>query len=358
MQSRTIALCSATLLAAAGATLAVTVPMAATIEEPWNIAVVSELLVWLRLTFIVALVHAVVLGLPLFLALRSRSSVGIVACALGGFGIGAVGIALLGLLGMFGNGSYNASTGGVPTIVHGVPTLAGLVEYAASVGQMGLVGLTGGLTFWLAMRLSGQLTAQRNAEEPQPEKLPGISRIVAATAIVSTCAALILPSVVTDSSCHNPFRGGRTSLVPQIYANVNLTGEDWPALTQTFADFAAAHALSLRRDQQIRHGELMWRSLDLCNEAGISIKIQDQLWLDRTPPPADMAKDLSDRIKRTNDRLKGIKLEVYELRAGSGWSPLTHDLLEKIETRWPDKISFEGPHGKAISEAEALKGRP
>jgi hypothetical protein len=366
MQSRTIALWSAALLAATGATLAVVIPVAATIEEPWNIAVVSQLLVLLRLTFIVALLHAVMLGLPLFLVLRARFSVGVVACALGGFGIGAIGIALLGLFGMFGNGSYNASTGGVPTIVNGVPTLAGLLEYAVGVGEMGLIGLVGGLIFWLAMRLSGQLTSQPSAEEPYSEKLPGIPRIVAASAIISTCAALILPSVVTDNSCHNPFRDGRTSLLPQIYVDVNLTAEDWPALAQIFTDFGAAHALSIRGDQEIRNGQLMWRSLDLCNEDGISIKIEDRLWLDHMPPPPpdrfkdvsdSVKKDLSDRIKHANDRLKGIKLEVYELRPGSGWSSLTHDLLEKIETRWPQKIAFEGGDGKAISEAEALKGR-
>jgi hypothetical protein len=366
MLSRTIALGSATLLAAAAATIVAFVPAALGIEEPWNIVVVSQLLGLLRLTFIVALAHAIILGLPLFLALRSRFAVGIVTCALGGFGVGAIGIALLGLLGMFFGGSYNASSGGVPTIVNGVPTLAGLVEYAAGVGEMGLVGLAGGLAFWLAMRLSGQLTSQPSAEASLSEKSPGISRVVAASAIVSTCAALVLPSVVTDNSCHNPFRDGRMSLLPQIHADVNLTTEDWPALAQILTDFGASHALSIRSDQKILNGELMWRSLDLCNEDGISIKIEDWLWLDRMPPPPpdrfknlgdSVAKDVSDRIKRASDRMKGIKLEVHELRPGSGWSPLTHELLEKIETRWPQKIVFEGSDGKAISEAEALKGR-
>lgn len=343
MQSRTIALWSATLLAAAGATLAAVVPTVARIEEPWNIAVVSELLVWLRLTFIVALLHAVILGLPLFLALRARFSVGIVACALGGFGVGAIGIAILGLLGMFGNGSYNASTGGVPTIVNGGPTLAGLLEYALSVGMMGLVGLAGGLTFWLAMRLSGQPPSRSNAEGTPLGKFPTMSRIVAGAAIISTCAALILPSVVKDTSCHNIFRDGRTSLVPQISADVNLTGDDWPGLAQIFTDFARDHSLSLRNDQQIRRGQLMWRNLDLCNENGVSIKILDRPWLDRMPSAPAIA--------------KGIKLSIFELKAGSGWNPLAHDLLDKFDARWSEKITFRGPNGKAISEADALKGR-
>jgi hypothetical protein len=341
MQRRTIILWSATLLAAVAVALLVTALTAREIEEPWNIVVVSQLLWLLRLTFIIALAHAIVLGLPLFLFLSSKSRIGIIACSLGGFAVGASGLAVLGLFGMLGGGSYNAWTGGRATVVNGIPTLLGWLEYVQSVGFVGLVGLAGGLTFWLTMRLSCQILPGPRAAETPPEPSRAVSRTIAATAISSICAVLLLPNIVVDNSCHNLFRDGRSSIGPQIYADLSLTAEDWPVLTQIFTDFAVAHSLSLRRDQQIRRGQLMWHALDLCNEAGVSINILDNLWLDRSHAPA---------------RVKGIKLRVDEFKAGSDWNLLAHELVDKINATWPGKIAYRGPGGETLSETEAFKG--
>jgi hypothetical protein len=340
MKTPTIMLWSALLIAAAVVALLVTGLIAQTIKEPWNTAVVSEFLGTARLTFLVALGHAIVLGLPLFLFLRAKSLVGIMSCALGGFVVGAIGPALFGLMAMFGNASYNASSGGRATIVNGVPTLAGWIDYAQAVGYAGLIGLAGGLTFWLVMRLSGQIPPE---PVTPPEISPAMSRTVAATAIAATCAVLLLPSIVTDKSCHNLFRDGRTTITPQIYARVNLTAGDWPALTQLTTDYAAAHSLSLRSDQAIRSGRLMWRSLNLCNEAGVNIEIMDEAWL--------------DRMQHAPARIKGIKFDVYELKTGSGWTLPARDLIEKIAEKWPEAMEFRSGDGRVISATEALKGR-
>jgi hypothetical protein len=339
MQRRTIVLWSATLLAAVVAALSVTALTAKEIEESWNIVVVSQLLRLLRLAFLVALAHAVVLGLPLFLFLRSKSSVGIIACALGGFIVGAVGPVVLGLLSLFGS-SYNAWSGGRATVVNGVPTLLGWAEYAQSVGFLGLIGLAGGLTFWLTMRLSGQIPPGPRAAGKPPEPSRAVSRTVAATAISSTCAVLLLPSIVVDNSCHNLFRDGRSSISPQIYADLSLTTEDWPVLTQIFTDFGAAHSLSLRREQKIRRGQLMWRTLDLCNEAGVKIEITDMTWLDGMP--------------RLPAGIKGAKLNILEFKADSDWKPLAHELVDKISATWPGKIAYRGRGGETVSETEAF----
>jgi hypothetical protein len=343
MRMRTIILWSAMLLAAVVVAVLFTGLMTKDIEKPWNIVVVSQFLGLLRLTFLVALAHAVVFGLPLFLFLRSKSCVGIIACALGGFVVGAVGPAMLGLLSMFGNASYNAWSGGRATIVNGVPTLAGWMEYAQSVGFVGIIGLGGGLTFWLTMRLSGQIPPKPRVAETPGRVSRAVLRTVAATAIVSTCAVLLLPSIVQDRSCHNLFRDGRWSIVPQIYADLDLTADDWAALAQISTDFAVAHSLSLRSDQQIRGGQLLWRSLDLCNEAGVNIQIKDQPWLDRMDHAPAM--------------IKGTKLSVYEFKTGSIWNPLAHEFVDKINARWPEKLVFRDRDGKPMSEIEAFGGR-
>src|SRR5258708_2068922 len=107
---------AAALLAAIAAAFLVTILTLVQIEEPWNIVVVSEGVGAARATLIVALAHAFVLGLPLFFLLRSRRRVGIIACALGGFLVGAGPFGLLDLISMFG--MQSASTGGVATVVN------------------------------------------------------------------------------------------------------------------------------------------------------------------------------------------------------------------------------------------------
>jgi len=331
---------AAALLSAVAVTALVTVPALTRIEEAWNIVVVHEALALARLTFLVALAHAFVLGLPLFLLLRWMGRVGIVACALSGLVIGATPFGVLALTSMFG--VQSASTGGTPTVIEGVPTLAGWIEYARTVGSMGLLGLAGGVTFWAARRSLQRVGATHGTDAPSSRSRAGAWPI-AALAVLLSGAILILPSAVTDRSCHNLFRDGRTTLSPQVDADLKLRAEEWPALTRTFVDFGTAHALSFRSDQQIRDGTLTWRSLSLCNDAGVAIVATDRPWLAQIHSP------LADR---------GISFGVYELKGESGWKPLARDLLNDIDMQWPRQTTFRGPDGKVISLPDALRGRP
>jgi hypothetical protein len=239
-------------------------------------------------------------------------------------------------------GFQSASTGGKATVVNGVPTLAGWMEYAEAVGSTGLLGLAGGLTFWLAMRVSGQIAREPQGIDAQPNNLSAGSWSIVCIAILLAGAVFVLPRVVRDNSCHNLFRDGRTSIGPQILANMKLTAEDWPRLTQIFKDFAVMHSLSFRSDQQIRSGNIMWRDLNLCSDAGINIDALDQPWLAQINSP------LADR---------GIQFSVYELKTGSGWVPLARDLFKQIDMTWPSKTTFRGPDGRVMPMQEALKGR-
>jgi hypothetical protein len=188
-----LALVSA-LLAALVATLLLTIPTLAQIEEPWSIVVVSEALTFARLTFIVALAHALILGLPLFFFLRSIHRLGIASCVLAGFLVGAVPFGVLDLISMFG--VQSASTGGTPTtIINGLPTLAGWIEYAYAVSFTGLFGLAGGVTFWVVMRVSGQLAGEPNGTDAQPSKVRRGSWSIVSVAVVLTCAVFLLPSL-------------------------------------------------------------------------------------------------------------------------------------------------------------------
>jgi hypothetical protein len=333
-----ILLLAAVLLSAVTVTLLITLVTLAQIEEAWNIIVVSEGFALTRTTLVLCLAHAIVLGLPLVFALRAKDRLGIVWCALAGFLVGALPFGIMALTSMYGVES--ASTGGTPTVVDHVPTLAGWIEYAYNVGFIGLFGLAGGITFWAAARLSG-LNVPRSNETPPAESRVRSAGMVS-LAVVLTAAIFVLPVVIRDNSCHNLFRDGRRSIGPQIAAEIKLPAEDWPTLKQMFIAFGAAHDLSFRDDQQVRRGDLMWRSLSLCSEAGVTIQAIDRPWLARINSP------LAER---------GIALSIFELKSGSAWNAVARDLLAKMEAAWPHGVIFRGGDGKMISEEQALQGR-
>lgn len=323
---RHLHLLGAALIAAFGATAAFVVPFLMQIEESINIVVVTQVLNLTMTTFMVAAAHAVLFGLPLFLLVRrKRSQVGIGACALGGLVVAALPFGVLALISMLS--VQTASSNGKPTIVNGVPTLLFWIEYIRAVGLTAWPGLVGGLAFWAAMR-------------------PGSRRqswtVVSAAALL-TCGVFVLPVVVRDKSCHNTFRDGRTSVSPQVHANLQVPAEDWRTLEQTFADFGRAHALSIRGDEQLRNGRSTWRSLDLCSEAGISINLYNEPWLAHVHSPrAD----------------EGMTLSISALKPDTDWKPLARHLLGEIETVWPRKTTFRGPSGQILSFDDAMKGRP
>lgn len=151
-----------------------------------------------------------------------------------------------------------------------------------------------------------------------------------------------LPHFVRDTSCHNLFRDGRTSVGPQIDADVDLAPNDWSTLRQTFTEFGSSNGLAFRSDEGIRDGRLMWRTLGLCNETGVTIIVRDQPWLKDIHSPA---------AKR------GMELEIFELKSGSDWQVLAHDLLDKLEMQWPARIGYRGQRGSSIPREEAMKGR-
>jgi hypothetical protein len=324
---RVMRLLAGAVFASFAATLAFVIPHLLQIEEPINILVVTQGLNLTMTTFTVAIAHALLLGLPLFLLVRrGRSRAGIVACALGGFVVAAIPIGALALLSMIG--VQSASSDGQPTVVNGVPTLAGWLQYARLVGLTGLLGLIGGLAFWATTQRSGSAR---------------LSWSVVSAAALLTSSVFVLPLVVRDRSCHGLFSDTRTSAQPQVHADLKVPADDWKKLEQTFADFAQANELSIRRDEQVRDGRINWRGVDLCNDAGVNINVYDEPWLARVNSP------LAD---------KGMRLSVLSLKPDTDWKPLARKLLGEIETTWPAKITFRGPTGQNLSFEDAMNGRP
>jgi hypothetical protein len=106
-------------------------------------------------TFIVALAHAVVLGLPAYLLLWwvgwTRWWVSL-AC---GFAIGCLPFAIY--FSPLDNAASFSQVGDKVLIENGVTTLAGWIDFAKGVGGLGLRGAAGGFAAWLTWYWLGRM---------------------------------------------------------------------------------------------------------------------------------------------------------------------------------------------------------
>jgi hypothetical protein len=118
---------------------------------------------WLRtrnvsvLALGVSAAHVLVLGVPTFLALNWRNAIRWWSSLLAGLVLGAIPLGIawwpLDYSGLKSSASHSSFGGKmVYTMIDGVPTLAGWIEYLVSVAAMGLLGALGGISFWLVWR--------------------------------------------------------------------------------------------------------------------------------------------------------------------------------------------------------------
>lgn len=103
-----------------------------------------------------ALVVAMAHLLPaaaLYLALAWRKKVGGVACAVSGFVIGSIPVAILTWpLQIPPRRGSSSGVQGIPTMIDGIPTLAGWIYYAIPPLTFGALGVVGGCVFWLVVK--------------------------------------------------------------------------------------------------------------------------------------------------------------------------------------------------------------
>ena len=108
-------------------------------------------------TLVIALSHAVLLGLPPFLIFQSRGWIGITACVVLGFAIGAVPAGIL-TFPVSGFALYGSAwAGGTSTATNGLSTAAIWVSYIRPLIYLGLLGAFGALAFWVVLMSSGTL---------------------------------------------------------------------------------------------------------------------------------------------------------------------------------------------------------
>lgn len=114
----------------------------------------SAIGIWI-IAFVIALAHAVILGLPAYFILKKKNLIGWWVSILAGFVIGSLPI------GIFswpydpksGN-SFSRGEGGklIPEIVHGVPTYDGWISYLDLLILAGGLGAAGAFMAWLVWK--------------------------------------------------------------------------------------------------------------------------------------------------------------------------------------------------------------
>ncbi len=106
-------------------------------------------------TFVIALAHAGLPGLLLFLVLQSKGRVNVVTCVVVGFAVGAVPDGVLTWPMRHAAYTTSASVEGMSTIIDRVFTAAEWVSYMKPVIYCGSLGALGGLAFWAALLCAG-----------------------------------------------------------------------------------------------------------------------------------------------------------------------------------------------------------
>ena len=130
--------------------------------------------IWIRtrgflvICLAIAATHVVALGLPAYLLLRWRKAVRWWSILLCGFILGALPIAVLSWPLRFADLKSSASVDGVQTMVNGVPTMAGWLQYVSGISFFGACGVAGAAAFWLVWRMS-----PNNSFKPNPLRSTG-----------------------------------------------------------------------------------------------------------------------------------------------------------------------------------------
>ena len=273
----------------------------------------------------VALAHALLLGWPAAWAARRRGLTHPAFAILVG---GLIGVLPLGIMLLLSpSGGFNAWSGDTPTMIDGVRTLAGWLEFAQVVGMLAAIGAGGGLAFWLAMRACGAWTTDEG-------RRPLVSIALAMTAVAVAGFIFWLPERNRDRSCHNPFRDGAQYASPKFTVDIDLPAEQWREVATFLQRFAAEKGLSFRGDLDYRPDSFGQMTLSACAEPGIVIAAYSPLRMIGS---------------------QGISVVMYDQRLTLEWRALALDLVAALEGAFKERVRFRGTEGQVIDKPAILR---
>lgn len=264
------------------------------------------------LTFTAVAVLAFALGLPLYMAARSAGKATLATAAIAGLVVGA---AIPALLVFTGPAADTASVGGTATVVGSAYTAAGWLQNLGMVLAFGAVGAIGGAAFWAVVR------GRANPAEVGNVRM---AILVGAAACVLV-AAFTTTSLTMDRSCHNPLRGGGTSISP-IAGFTLLAGKDqWPEVEVILQEFHRSNDWAIQSD--VRLGDdFPWFQVSVCEEPGTQIFAHGLLdFGGRDEVRFDVftfanGAEWQDALRSIHNAVKSQQLGELEYKHGEGWS--------------------------------------
>jgi hypothetical protein len=249
--------------------------------------------------FAVTVPIALAIGGLAFLLIRGRATWPRIV--VGGFVTGALAPAILLLL---PPAADSASVGGVPTVVGGAYTWAGLLQNLAVVGGFGLAGIVGALIVWLLVNWL--------MKGGHPVKW------VVGTVIAGGVLGIgVVPWAAMDRTCHNPMRDGRTSIGPVAEFRLNATMREWPAVQDEIDRFARENGWDVQAVIRPGPGFPSFQ-VSVCREPGTYI------FLTTAPFEEDQ-----------------ISVSVYQPQGGNSWQAPLRKLQDGFERRWPGKVGYD-----------------
>jgi hypothetical protein len=270
--------------------------------------------------FVIVAAVAVCLGLPVYLAARAARNDTPLAAAGMGFIVGAAIPALLVLAGT----PDQASVGGTATVIDGSYTFAGWMQNLALIGFFGLLGVGGALVFWFIVRRIGR-SGEPGEDTSPPSPLLTSLLSVAAAGIVAT--AFIIPDATADRSCHNPLRGGGTSIAQTAGFDLRVGVDQWRNVEAELERFRRSGDWAARSD--VRTDESFpWLQISLCKETGTNIFVQGMA-------------DLNE-----------VSFGVYQPQSGDTWRRDFRSLYDLISARWPARVTFKDDQGQQTGTPE------
>lgn len=114
--------------------------------------------IWVRtrgfmfMCLLVATAYVLLLGAPTFLLLRKLNAVRSWSTVGAGFILGAIPVAIWAWPLRYSSARISSSSNGISTLIDGVPTMEGWLQYLYGVSFFGACGAVGALAFWLVWR--------------------------------------------------------------------------------------------------------------------------------------------------------------------------------------------------------------
>lgn len=291
------------------------------------------------LGFLVALAHAVVLGLPAYLVLRRRYDRLIVAILVGG-GIGAVPWGLFSALSPRVSG-FDSWSGGVQAFKDGVRTTAGWIDHGQFLLTLAAFGAMGGVAFWASLRISGPSVRRADVGESsratEMALEPWSRRGWPVIPFAAAAAVLAIPVIIEDRTCHNMFRHGAEKISPVVSIDLQANLPEWPSLERLIADVSTTHNMSFRDGSRKPTETMRTLQLSACSDNGINIEVHELRF---------SVHDFQNVMKE-----RGTGVILYA-SPEANWRPVAREVISRMEARWPGRVRFLGPEGREVARPD------